>query len=32
MVVVVVEDRIQAIIGFQDASLFQASGLPQTPT
>ena len=31
MVLVVVEDRIQAIIGFQDASLFQAFGLPQTP-
>jgi RNA polymerase sigma-70 factor, ECF subfamily len=32
MVLVVVEDRIQAIIGFQDASLFQAFGLPQTRT
>jgi len=32
MVVVVVKDRIQAIIGFQDASLFQAFGLPQTRT
>jgi RNA polymerase sigma-70 factor (ECF subfamily) len=32
MVLVVVEDRIQAITGFQDASLFQAFGLPQTPT
>jgi RNA polymerase sigma-70 factor, ECF subfamily len=31
MVLVVVEDRIQAITGFQDASLFQAFGLPQTP-
>jgi RNA polymerase sigma-70 factor (ECF subfamily) len=32
MVLVVVQDRIQAITGFQDASLFQAFGLPQTPT
>jgi RNA polymerase sigma-70 factor (ECF subfamily) len=32
MVLVVVQDRIQAIIGFQDALLFQAFGLPQTPT
>jgi RNA polymerase sigma-70 factor, ECF subfamily len=32
MVLVVVEDRIQAITGFQDASLLQAFGLPQTPT
>ncbi|MGH2813785.1 MAG: RNA polymerase subunit sigma-70 [Actinomycetota bacterium] len=32
MVLVVVEDRIQAITGFQDASLFQAFGLPQAPT
>jgi len=32
MVLVVVGDRIQAITGFQDASLFQAFGLPQTPT
>jgi len=31
MVLVVVQDRIQAITGFQDASLFQAFGLPQTP-
>ena len=31
MVLVVVRDRIQAIIGFQDASRFQAFGLPQTP-
>ena len=31
MVLVVVDDRIQAITGFQDASLFQAFGLPQTP-
>jgi hypothetical protein len=30
MVLVVVQDRIQAIIGFQDASLFQVFGLPQT--
>jgi RNA polymerase sigma-70 factor (ECF subfamily) len=32
MVLVVVQDRIQAITGFQDASMFQAFGLPQTPT
>jgi RNA polymerase sigma-70 factor, ECF subfamily len=32
MVLVVVGDRIQAITGFQDASLFQAFGLSQTPT
>jgi RNA polymerase sigma-70 factor (ECF subfamily) len=32
MVLVVAEDGIQAITGFQDASLFQAFGLPQTPT
>ena len=32
MVLVVVEDRIQAITGFQDASLFQAFGLPHTLT
>jgi RNA polymerase sigma-70 factor (ECF subfamily) len=32
MVLVVVQDRIQAITGFQDASLFQAFGLSQTPT
>ena len=32
MVLVVVQDRIQTITGFQDASLFQAFGLPQTPT
>ena len=32
MVVVVVGDRIQAITGFQDASLFQGFGLPQTRT
>jgi RNA polymerase sigma-70 factor (ECF subfamily) len=32
MVLVVLQDRIQAITGFQDASLFQAFGLPQTPT
>jgi RNA polymerase sigma-70 factor (ECF subfamily) len=31
MVLVVVGDRIQTITGFQDASLFQAFGLPQTP-
>jgi RNA polymerase sigma-70 factor, ECF subfamily len=31
MVLAVAEDRIQAITGFQDASLFQAFGLPQTP-
>jgi RNA polymerase sigma-70 factor, ECF subfamily len=31
MVLVVAEDGIQAITGFQDASLFQAFGLPQTP-
>jgi RNA polymerase sigma-70 factor (ECF subfamily) len=31
MVLVVVEDGIQAITGFQDASLFHAFGLPQTP-
>jgi len=30
MVLVVVGDRIQVIIGFQDASLFQGFGLPQT--
>jgi RNA polymerase sigma-70 factor (ECF subfamily) len=32
MVLVVGQDRIQAITGFQDASLFQGFGLPQTPT
>jgi len=32
MVLVVVGDGIQTITGFQDASLFQAFGLPQTPT
>jgi RNA polymerase sigma-70 factor (ECF subfamily) len=31
MVLVVAEDRIQAITGFQDASLFQAFGLPLDP-
>jgi RNA polymerase sigma-70 factor, ECF subfamily len=31
MVLVVAEDRIQAITGFQDASLFQAFGLPPDP-
>jgi RNA polymerase sigma-70 factor (ECF subfamily) len=31
MVLVVVDGSIQAITGFQDASLFQAFGLPQTP-
>jgi hypothetical protein len=31
MVLAVVQDRIQAITGFQDASLFQPFGLPQTP-
>jgi RNA polymerase sigma-70 factor (ECF subfamily) len=31
MVLVVAEDGIQAITGFQDASLFGAFGLPQTP-
>jgi len=31
MVLVVAEDGIQAITGFQDASLFHAFGLPQTP-
>ena len=31
MVLVVVEDRIQAITGFQDGSLFEGFGLPQTP-
>jgi RNA polymerase sigma-70 factor, ECF subfamily len=30
MVLAVVQDRIQAITGFQDASLFQPFGLPQT--
>jgi hypothetical protein len=30
MVLAVVEGRIQAITGFQDASLFRAFGLPQT--
>jgi hypothetical protein len=29
MVLVVAEDRILAITGFQEASLFQAFGLPQ---
>ena len=32
MVVVVVGDRIQAITGFQDASLFQGFGLSHTLT
>jgi RNA polymerase sigma-70 factor, ECF subfamily len=32
MVLVVASDGVQAITGFQDASLFQAFGLPQTPT
>ena len=32
MVLVVAQDRIQAITGFQDASLFPAFGLPQTPS
>jgi RNA polymerase sigma-70 factor, ECF subfamily len=32
MALVVIEDRIQAITGFQDPSLFQAFGLPQTLT
>jgi hypothetical protein len=31
-VLVVVEDRIQAITGFQDASLFQGFGLSHTLT
>jgi RNA polymerase sigma-70 factor (ECF subfamily) len=31
MVLVVAEDGIQAITGFQDASLFHAFGLPQAP-
>jgi hypothetical protein len=31
MVLVVAEDGIQAITGFQDASLFQAFGLPLDP-
>jgi RNA polymerase sigma-70 factor (ECF subfamily) len=31
MVLVVVQDRIQAITGFQDASLFPAFSLPQSP-
>jgi len=31
MVLVMAEDGIQAITGFQDASLFDAFGLPQTP-
>jgi len=30
MVMVVAEDGIQAITGFQDASLFPALGLPQS--
>jgi RNA polymerase sigma-70 factor (ECF subfamily) len=32
MVLVVAEDRVQAITGFQDASLFPGFGLPQTLT
>jgi hypothetical protein len=32
MVLVVAENGIQAITGFQDASLFQAFGLPLDPT
>jgi hypothetical protein len=32
MVLVVVEDSIQAITGFQDASLFPGFGLPHTLT
>jgi RNA polymerase sigma-70 factor (ECF subfamily) len=32
MVLVMVEDRIQAITGFQDASLFQGFGLSHTLT